>query len=204
MSSCKSYIIRVLCRRCLVIIVGCRYTIYYIKYNCIIVVYHFTENGCEASWIPNHSVARIVLLRGGEGGGGWEFIRRCMAYNIYQNKRYDHDRHFGRVPTAADQPIVGPDNMEISFPLRLPPTSGRPSLPGAISGPPTTYRPTVAMSRPLAAPVYIIYIMCIYVRAYIYIVYPKTKKNSHTQVRDFLCFPCSKTTTVVFFLLFFF
>jgi len=62
---------------------------------------------------------------------------------IYQNKRYDHDRHFGRVPTATDQPIVGPDNMEILFPLRLPPTSGRPSPPGAILGPaPTTYRPT--------------------------------------------------------------
>lgn len=52
---------------------------------------------------------------------------------VYQNKRYDHDRHFGRVPIAAAvRPIAGADNMEISFPLQLPPTSG--PTPGAILG----------------------------------------------------------------------
>jgi hypothetical protein len=199
------YRLQVLCIR--VVVVDCRYIIcmykIYSGYISYIVVYHFSENGCETSWIPNHSVARIVLLREGEGRG-WEFIRRwCVyIYIIYQNKRYDHDRHFGRVPTATDQPIVSSDNMEISFPLRLPPTSGRPSPPRAILGPPTTYRPT---DRQWRCPgllqhrfILLLYVYCTCIRTYVRIYYIP-EKNSHTQVRDFLCFPCPKTTTVVFF-----
>lgn len=126
---------------------------------------------------------------------------------VYQNKRYDHDRHFGRVPIAAAvRPIAGADNMEISFPLQLPPTSG--PTPGAILGNDVSAvhnTHTHTHSHRYSVYVYAIHIHGIYgvykKKKYVYI---RTRKKPHTQVGDFLYFPCPKTTTVVFCFLFFF